>query len=133
MIHMPLKWHHIDKCNKNCKTSWHFDINFGSFELIRTHNHIIYEFLILFSFFGKISPIKKMLVWIRGGVWTSLEFQICACFMQCLSWNLSNTSPRHAQISLLPLQIWCLLVWVVVNFGLSTPYHNLAHIQYCSF
>jgi hypothetical protein len=19
MIHMPLKWHHIDKCNKNCK------------------------------------------------------------------------------------------------------------------
>jgi hypothetical protein len=19
MIHMPLKWHHIDKCNKNCR------------------------------------------------------------------------------------------------------------------
>ncbi len=19
MIHMPIKWHHIDKCNKNCK------------------------------------------------------------------------------------------------------------------
>jgi hypothetical protein len=19
MIHMPLKWHHIEKCNKNCK------------------------------------------------------------------------------------------------------------------
>jgi hypothetical protein len=19
MIHMPLKWHHVDKCNKNCK------------------------------------------------------------------------------------------------------------------
>jgi hypothetical protein len=19
MIHIPLKWHHIDKCNKNCK------------------------------------------------------------------------------------------------------------------
>jgi hypothetical protein len=19
MIHMPLKWHHINKCNKNCK------------------------------------------------------------------------------------------------------------------
>ncbi len=72
-----------------------------------------------------------MLVWIGGTIWTSLEFQICVCFMQCLSWNLLNTSPKNAQISLLPLQIWCLLVWAVINFGLFAPCHNLAHIQYC--
>jgi len=38
MIQLPLKWHHIDKCKKNCRKVDIFDINFGLFELIYTFN-----------------------------------------------------------------------------------------------
>jgi hypothetical protein len=110
MIHMPLKWHHINTYNKNYKKNY---VLISKFKLVWVHPHLLsslslFYFVTLFSSCGFVHCSHTIAVRFLHFIFLLSSCLVVACY-RSLSSNMENLA---MQVSLTSMSSFCFFHFV---------------------